>query len=127
MKKHPTWSAAALAPHMNEPFFQDILPGVLHHHEHINGRGYPDGLEGDNIPLFARLILVVDTFDAITQCRSYRNRQPYEFVLSELNRCSGTQFDTYFAKTFIESSHHWISELRDMEDDDNVISLYRAA
>jgi HD-GYP domain-containing protein (c-di-GMP phosphodiesterase class II) len=73
--------------------FQDILPAVRHHHERWDGKGYPDGLKGDAIPLEARIISVVDSFDAIVSDRPYRKGVSPKDALVELNRCAGTQFD----------------------------------
>lgn len=69
------------------------LTGVRHHHERVDGGGYPDGLEGDEIPLFARLIMVADAFDSMTSTRVYRKAKTIEEALSEIHRCEGTQFD----------------------------------
>jgi diguanylate cyclase (GGDEF)-like protein len=66
---------------------------ILHHHERIDGSGYPDGLAGDQIPIESRIILVADAFEAITADRPYRRHRSPEVALAELARCSGTQFD----------------------------------
>jgi HD-GYP domain-containing protein (c-di-GMP phosphodiesterase class II) len=66
---------------------------VLHHHEHWDGSGYPDGLAGEEIPLGARIILVADAFEAITADRPYRAAQSAEAALAELRNNAGTQFD----------------------------------
>jgi diguanylate cyclase (GGDEF)-like protein len=66
---------------------------VLHHHEHFDGSGYPDGLHGDEIPLESRIILVADAFEAMTADRPYRAARPVRAALAELQRLSGTQFD----------------------------------
>ncbi len=71
----------------------DILPAVLHHHERLDGRGYPAGLKEGEIPLSARIVAAADTFDAMSSTRSYRQQMPREEVLAELDRCSGTQLD----------------------------------
>lgn len=75
------------------PQLAGVLPGVLHHHEHFNGKGYPHGLAGEEIPLLARIIAVADTFDAMSSNRSYRAALARERVLDEIERCGGTQFD----------------------------------
>jgi HD-GYP domain-containing protein (c-di-GMP phosphodiesterase class II) len=79
------------------PQLQDILPGVLHHHERWDGKGYPRGIQRDRIPLFARIIAVADTFDAMSSNRSYRPALSREQVLSEIERCAGTQLDPAIA------------------------------
>lgn len=74
-------------------FLGEGRDGILHHHERLDGRGYPSGLAGDAIPEFARVIAVADAFDAMTSTRSYRRSRPIEAALTELHRCSGDQFD----------------------------------
>lgn len=66
---------------------------IRHHHERFDGRGYPDGLKGDQIPVLARIVAVADAFDAMTSTRSYRRALPVEAAVSEMQRCSGVQFD----------------------------------
>jgi HD-GYP domain-containing protein (c-di-GMP phosphodiesterase class II) len=78
----------------------DVLPGVLHHHERWDGRGYPHRLVGEQIPLIARLIGLADTFDAMSSTRSYRPALPREQVLAEIARCAGSQFDPDLAAIF---------------------------
>jgi hypothetical protein len=79
---------------------EDTLPGVLHHHERWDGRGYPAGISGEEIPLIARMIGLADTFDAMSSSRSYRPAMPRERVLAEIQRCSGTQFDPTVVAAF---------------------------
>ncbi|WP_372498623.1 HD-GYP domain-containing protein [Yinghuangia soli] len=74
-------------------FLGEGRDGILHHHERMDGRGYPSGLSGTDIPEFARVIAVADAFDAMTSTRSYRRSRPIEAALDELQRCSGAQFD----------------------------------
>jgi putative two-component system response regulator len=80
---------------------QDLLPGVLYHHERFDGRGYPDGLSGEAIPLFGRVICLADSFDAMTSNRTYRQALPLDKVLEEIRDCSGTQFDPHLADVFV--------------------------
>ena len=70
-----------------------VLDGTRYHHERFDGRGYPDGLKGDEIPLFARIIGVADAFDAMTSNRVYRNHMDTDYVMTEMARGRGTQFD----------------------------------
>lgn len=79
----------------------DILPGVLHHHERWDGRGYPSGLSGEQIPLIARVLALADTYDAMTSNRSYRKALDLDFVQNEFRRCSGTQFDPALTDRFL--------------------------
>jgi hypothetical protein len=77
-------------------FLGEALQGILHHHERLDGRGYPLGLAGDAIPEFARMIAVADAFDSMTSSRSYRAARSVEEALTELEACTGTQFDERF-------------------------------
>ena len=74
-------------------FLDEALAGILHHHERIDGRGYPMGLAGDEIPVFARILGVADALDCMTSTRSYRRARPVPEAIEELRRCAGTQFD----------------------------------
>jgi len=78
-----------------------IVPGILHHHEKYDGKGYPDALKGGAIPTMARIISVCDTFDAITSDRPYRKGVHPEIALQELRKHSGTQFDPKIVGVFI--------------------------
>ncbi len=74
-------------------FLGEAIEGIYHHHERIDGRGYPLGLKGSEIPEFARVIAVADAFDSMTTTRSYRGARPVEDAVAELRRCKGSQFD----------------------------------
>jgi hypothetical protein len=74
-------------------FSREVRDAVLHHHERLDGEGYPDGLAGSRIPYFARIIAVADAYDAMTSTRSYRAAMPVPDALAELRHCAGTQFD----------------------------------
>ncbi|MFH1841903.1 MAG: HD-GYP domain-containing protein [bacterium] len=89
---------------MLEPITQlfSVLPGIRHHHERYDGRGYPDGLMGEEIPLFARIIAVADTFDAIVSARPYREAAMLERAIQVIREGSGTQFDPQMATAFLE-------------------------
>jgi putative nucleotidyltransferase with HDIG domain len=80
---------------------KEALPGVLFHHERWDGHGYPAGLAGANIPLEARILAVVDAFDAMTSVRPYRGPRPGADALEELRRCAGSQFDPWVVDVFI--------------------------
>jgi HD-GYP domain-containing protein (c-di-GMP phosphodiesterase class II) len=81
-------------------FIQD---SVRHHHERWDGEGYPTGLNGKNIPLGSRIILISDTIDAMTTDRPYRKRLPLEVVIAELQKCKGTQFDPDLVEVTVSS------------------------
>lgn len=82
---------------------KECLPGVLYHHEHYDGTGYPQGLKGENIPLDARILAVADSYDAMTSNRCYRDDSwTSGQAIEELIRCSGTQFDPMIVQVFIK-------------------------
>lgn len=98
IKRHPTIGYNILK---DLTLLADVLPGVLYHHERWDGKGYPQGLSRENIPLLGRLLAVVDTFDAMSSDRRYRSAIPREKVLNEIAKCAGTQFDPNLAKMFL--------------------------
>lgn len=98
MKSHPE-RGETICSKLN--FTQEILPIIRHHHERYDGKGYPDGLSGENIPFLARLVTIADTVDAIISSRPYRPEGSFEQVLEELKKCSGSQFDPNLVTAFI--------------------------
>ena len=98
IKKHPRIGYNILK---GIPKMEDVLDGVLYHHERWDGRGYPTRLAGEAIPLYGRILAVADTFDAMSSTRSYRKAMPREKVLEEIAKCSGTQFDPALTAPFI--------------------------
>lgn len=84
-------------------FLAEATQGVLHHHERMDGRGYPTGLAGEDIPEFARIICVADAFDSMTSTRSYSSAKPIPAAVEELRRCAGTQFDPVFVTAFVDA------------------------
>jgi HD-GYP domain-containing protein (c-di-GMP phosphodiesterase class II) len=78
---------------------------VLHHHERWDGGGYPYGLAGEQIPLEARILAVVDAFDAMTSDRAYRSAAPADVAIAEVERCAGSQFDPQLAEAFVALRH----------------------
>ncbi|MBS2034378.1 GAF domain-containing protein [bacterium] len=99
MKRHPEYGVEIMQP---VRAFQGILPYMLHHHERYDGRGYPAGLSGNQIPLQARIMCVADCFDAMTSDRPYRAGMPVEAAVAELRRWRGTQFDPEATDLFLE-------------------------
>lgn len=99
MKKHPAKGAEILSTikQLNE-----VIPAIRHHHEFFDGRGYPDGLKGESIPLSARILAVADTVDAMGADRPYRKGKPMDAIIAELKRCSGTQFDPKVILAFLK-------------------------
>ncbi|MBQ3968456.1 MAG: HD domain-containing protein, partial [Lachnospiraceae bacterium] len=76
--------------------------GALYHHERYDGKGYPEGRKGEEIPFIARMICVADSFDAMNTNRVYRKKLTKEDILAELERCKGSQFDPKIADVMIE-------------------------
>jgi HD-GYP domain-containing protein (c-di-GMP phosphodiesterase class II) len=99
MKQHPEKSSEILQEY---PGFDKIAANARFHHERFDGKGYPLGLKGDEIPFAARIILIADTFDAMTSTRPYRKGLPYEVAFDELIQFSGSQFDPHLVKLFIQ-------------------------
>jgi HD-GYP domain-containing protein (c-di-GMP phosphodiesterase class II) len=108
MRKHPLISAAIVE---RSSFLSPALPGILHHHERWDGRGYPYGLKGDSISLEGRIISVADAFDAITTRRPYRDKRPPEDAVREIRACAGSQFDLRVVEAFIEAMESGFEEV----------------
>ena len=106
MKRHPAYGAELLSPFK---FLKSAIPSVYHHHERLDGRGYPDGLRGDAIPQGARIIAIVDAFDVMTSQRIYQKSRTPVQAFEELYKHAGTQFDADLVQlfyAFLERSHH---------------------
>ena len=99
MKQHVVDGASILGW---APSLAKYIPSTRHHHEWHNGKGYPDGLVGDNIPLFAAIISITDAYDAMTSDRPYRKALPKGKALRKIARMTGTQFRPELAEIFIE-------------------------
>ena len=80
---------------------EEIALCVRQHHERYDGRGYPDGISGENISKNARIIALIDSFEVMVRGRSYQNAVVVKDALKEIERCSGTQFDPVLARQFI--------------------------
>ncbi|MBN3554783.1 HD domain-containing protein [Fictibacillus nanhaiensis] len=102
IKKHPVIGADILAQVQPFDAMQPLLPGVRYHHERYDGKGYPEQLAGENIPIFGRIIAVADAYDAMTSDRPYRKGMTHEKALAILEEGKGTQWDPYLAQLFIE-------------------------
>ena len=116
IKRHPVVGAEILKDiHM----IKDVSDGALCHHERFDGKGYPSGLKGKEIPLCARIIGIADTYDAMTSNRIYRAKLSDKKVIEEFERCSGTQFDPELAELFVsmlKEGFHIPKEQRRWED-----------
>ncbi len=99
VREHPLKSAEILEP---IAMFRKIVPAVRSHHERWDGKGYPDGLAGEGIPLSGRILAVADTYDAIMADRPYRKSPGREWALAEIRRCGGTQFDPAVVEAFLQ-------------------------
>lgn len=119
MKAHPIKSAEIIEPLSHIPFFRFLLPGIRYHHERMDGAGYPFNLVGERIPLPARVIAVVDSYDAMSNKRPYREALSREKVIKELVDYSGSQFDANIVKIFIEALPYFQEET---EEENLVIS-----
>ncbi len=97
-KSHPVQGRRIIEP---IKFLAHLVPCVYHHHESWDGTGYPEGLEGHGIPVDARILSVVDSYDAMTSNRPYRKALPHDIALTELKRCTGKQFDPDAVEAFL--------------------------
>jgi HD-GYP domain-containing protein (c-di-GMP phosphodiesterase class II) len=97
----------------NVPTLAPTLPGIRHHHERWDGKGYPDALSGEAIPLEARILALADTFDALTSDRPYRKGWPLDRALAEIDRCSGMQFDPTLVPYFLSL---WPAEAQKLQE-----------
>ena len=100
VKGHAAFGAKMLSQFK---ILKNVVPSVYYHHERWDGRGYPDGIRGDAIPLGARVVAIVDAFDAMTSDRNYQRRRTPSEALEELRRCAGTQFDAQLVSLFCNS------------------------
>lgn len=108
IKKHPSIGAGILREIQQ---MRDIVPGVLCHHERVDGKGYPNGLVGDKIPLTGKIVGLADSFDAMTSKRTYRNAMTVEQALAEIEKGLGTQFDEKLGRIFLESDIYKLWEM----------------
>ena len=97
-KQHPAYGKQILEP---IEFLHTLIPGVEHHHERWDGKGYPSQLKGENIPLVARILAIADSYDAMTSDRAYRKALKHSAAIAEISRFSGTQFDPEIADAFL--------------------------
>ncbi len=102
MKKHTVFGVELIESLTILPFFKQVSQAVLYHHERVDGKGYHE-LSPEQIPLISKLILVVDTVDAMGEDRAYRKGLPMSTIADELLRCSGTQFESQIVNTFLNS------------------------
>lgn len=101
IKKHPTIGLRIV---QSIPFIEEASQVILYHHERFDGTGYPEGIKGDNIPVFARVVAIADAVDAMLRNRPYRKALSKENILNELKEGAGTQFDPDIAKIIIDGA-----------------------
>jgi response regulator RpfG family c-di-GMP phosphodiesterase len=99
VRQHPETGERIVTPVVRN---RDVLAGIRGHHERLDGSGYPDGLKGDQIPLFAKLIAIPDCFDAMTTSRAYRDAMPVLQALEIIRAGSGTHFEPDLVRAFVE-------------------------
>ncbi|PKK92817.1 MAG: histidine kinase, partial [Tenericutes bacterium HGW-Tenericutes-6] len=99
IKKHPEIGYRILA---SSPEYSEIALDILSHHERYDGKGYPRGIKGEDIPIRARIITVADSYDAMVSERPYRKPLTHEEAIEEIKRYLGTQFDPHIGQLFID-------------------------
>ena len=106
MKKHSEYGWAVLRM---LPGFERAALDILHHHESFDGKGYPAGLKGTEIPIVSRIVCVIDAFDAMVSSRPYRRGLPFDEAVRRLKEASGTQFDPVVVRSFLSFAEAEIS------------------
>ena len=113
IKHHPSIGAHILS---NATIFADIIPIVKYHHERYDGRGYPENLVGENIPLLARITTVADAFDAMSSRRTYRNNLDIETIKEEFRKNRGTQFDPKIDDVFLDILENEFDKIKEIQE-----------
>jgi len=90
---------------MSSPDFRKVAPFILSHHERWDGRGYPQGIKDETIPLPSRILAIADSYDAMTEQRPYRKPLSHNAALEEIRKCAGTQFDPTLVDAFLECAN----------------------
>jgi putative nucleotidyltransferase with HDIG domain len=108
IKTHPSVGASILSEIKQ---MREIVPGVLCHHEREDGRGYPNGIKGDQIPLVSKIIALADSFDAMTSRRTYRDAMSVKQAINEIQKGLGTQYDKVVGRAFLESDIYRLWEI----------------
>jgi response regulator RpfG family c-di-GMP phosphodiesterase len=113
-RQHPEKGKRILEP---VPCLHGLIDGCWCHHEWFDGGGYPRGLSGQNIPLLGRIVAIADAYDAMTSDRAYRRALSHEIAVSEIERCSGSQFDPELADAFVKLVDVHRREMRERGQD----------
>ena len=111
VKIHPILSMKILRPLISDV---EVIKTIKHHHERWDGKGYPDGLKGMEIPLSSRIILACDTFDAMTSDRPYREALANKIAFKRLKKCSANQLDPYVIKAFFKIEKEKLNEIQNL-------------
>ncbi len=113
IKHHPSIGVHILS---NATIFKDIIPIVKYHHERYDGRGYPENLKGEDIPLLARITAVADSFDAMSSRRTYRDNLELEKIISEIEENKNTQFDPRIADVFLDIIRNDYDSIKEIQE-----------
>jgi putative nucleotidyltransferase with HDIG domain len=119
IKKHPVWGAKFLSS-SNE--LRELVPIIRYHHERWDGKGYPEGLNGENIPYFARIICLADAFEAMLSKRPYKREMTFKEAFLEIERCCGTQFDPAVGKAFLSHRKEIVEFFTSFSEDTSTVS-----
>ena len=114
MQSHPDLSVQIIQSLGHVTFFADLLPGIRHHHERYDGKGYPQKIGGEEIPIESRIILITDTFDAMTASRPYRKGLSADVAKKELRDYAGRQFDARLVEVFLDAQPFWAKREHDV-------------
>ena len=120
LKQHPTLGADLIS---NIKDFHAVEPIIKYHHEKYDGTGYPSNLKGDEIPYLARILTIVDSFDAMTSKRPYNTRKDYNQGIIELKKCAGTHFDRELAFKFIDMLQNDIQDKKILKELKNILPI----
>lgn len=118
IKHHPSIGVHILS---NASIFSDIIPIVKYHHERYDGRGYPENLKGEEIPLLARITAVADAFDAMSSRRKYRSNLDLDYIVNEIEANRNTQFDPKIADIFLDIIKNEYNSIEEIQNKYKII------
>ncbi|MCC3865621.1 diguanylate cyclase [Terrisporobacter petrolearius] len=120
LRQHPTLGADLVS---NIEAFNAVVPVIKHHHEKYDGSGYPNNIKGNEIPYLARVLTIIDSFDAMTSKRPYNVRKDYNQAIIELKKCAGTHFDVELVPKFIDMLQNDMMKKKEPECLRNILPL----